>query len=154
MFALAGLLAAPALVVCPLLRVTAPDAAAHPAVIGGAAFVFLMAAVLLVVARRGWSARVAFFPDRLAVRGIYSNGSLRWDEARLFLHEEVPAGEWNTMWVYYLCGETRSVRVEYSVESPDVFVRAVEARTGLTLEKRPIGWVPMPAERKHLAFRR
>ena len=107
-----------------------------------------------MVGRRGWSARVRLYPDRLAVRGIYSNGGLRWDAAREFAHVEVQAGEWSTMWVYYLIGEKHSVRVECTVETPDEFVREVEARTGLTLEKRPTGWTPRPVPRHRTVVRR
>lgn len=156
-FAFAGVLAVPLLVVWPMFLLFGVKEATHPAMIGLFVFVFLMAVVLFVVGRRGWPARVLLYPDRLAVRGIYSNGSLRWDDAREFAHVEVPAGQYNTMWVYYLIGDTSNVRVECTVESPDEFVREVEARTGLTLVKRPTGGQSKPrkpAKRKHDAFRR
>jgi len=56
--------------------------------------------------------------------------------------------------VYYLIGEKHSVRVECTVETPDEFVREVEARTGLTLEKRPTGWTPRPVPRHRTVVRR
>ncbi len=154
-FVFAGLFAAPLLVVWPLMLLVGEKEATHPGMIGLFVFVFLTAVVLFVIGRRMWSARVFLYPDRLAVRGIYSNGSLRWDVAREFAHVEVPAGEWNTMWVYYLIGDTHSVRVECTVASPDEFVREVESRTGLRLEKHPVGWEPKPksVHRRHTAFR-
>lgn len=136
-FAFAGLLAVPLVVVLPILWLRGVPAAGHPAVIGMSAFTCLLGGFLGFVARRGWAARVTIYPDRLAVRGIYSNGSLRWEEATAFTHEEVIADRWNTMWVYVLSGTGRFVRVEFTVERPEEFVREVEARTGLALEKVP-----------------
>lgn len=137
-FAFAGVLFVPLLVLWPSFLLFGVKEATHPGLIGLFVFVFLVGLMLFVVGRRCWSARVLLYPDRLAVCGIYSNGSLRWDAAREFALVEMPAGRWNTLWAYCLIGDTYSVRVESTVETPDEFVREVEGRTGLTLEKRPI----------------
>lgn len=156
MFAVAGVFAAPLLVGWPLMLAAGVKDAREPMIPSFFAFLFLMAVVTLVMARRGWAMRVLVYADRLAVRGLYSNGSLRWDEATAFRHVEEAAGEWNTMWVYHLDGAARSLRVECTVESPEEFVREVESRTGLTLEKQPVGGEPepKPAKRAHEAFSR
>jgi hypothetical protein len=138
-FGFAVVLAAPLVVGWPGMLIAGIPEARHPAIVALFVFLMLMAAVLVVVGRRGWSARVELYADRLAVRGIYSNGSLKWDDARSFEHVEVWAGRWNTMWVYVLRGENHGVRVEYSVRHPEEFIREVETRTGLRLAKCPLG---------------
>jgi hypothetical protein len=156
-FALAGILALPLCVIWPLLLVIGSSAGKHPAILILGGVCALGALIFFVAARRGWNARVTIYPDRLEVRGIYSNGSLKWNEATAFYHEEVPINQWGTMWVYFLCDKTHSVRVEYTVEKPDEFVRLVEERTGLKLEERPRGWTPPrvePVKHKHAAFRK
>ncbi len=139
-FLFAGLFCVPLVVVWPLLFFNGYPEASHPAMIGLFLFVSIMGGVSFVVGRRMLTARVCLYEDRLAVCGLYSNGSVRWDEANCFAHVEVVADKSNTMWVYYLFCETHSVRVEYSIAEPEEFIREVESRTGLILEKHPLVW--------------
>jgi len=156
MYSIFAMMALPLVGIYPLLWAVAPTVAKHPAMPIAAVFLFVMGLVPYILGRRYWSGGATIYPDRLAVRGIYSNGSVKWNEATRFFHEELQYGQGIKMWVYFLCDLTHSVRVEASLKKPEEFVRVVMAKTGLRLEERPLGWTPEsePVKHKHEAFRK
>jgi hypothetical protein len=111
---------------------------------------------LIICGRRYWNARITFYADRMEVRGIYSNGSLKWAEATEFAHAELTSAGNNTIWVYFVCGTNHTLRVEGPVQNPDDFVRMVQAKTSLKLKEYPVNPLPEPVvhKHKHRAFRK
>jgi hypothetical protein len=117
-----------------------------------ALFLLVLGGAMFLIAQRLRRSRVTIFPDRMEVRGVYSNGSMRWNEARAFTHEEMANPEGVAYWAYFLSGESRSLRVEPNLLDADSFERIVEAKTGLVLGKWPNGREAKPVKRTHAAF--
>jgi hypothetical protein len=104
----------------------------------GAAAVFLllcgMGAVLMWVGRLYQTAAIELYEDRIVVRGIYSNGHLRWNELTQFTHVKTDYARYE-LWTYWLHSSSGSLRMEDPIRDLTRFVELVERKSGLKLEE-------------------